>query len=79
MWKSYFRPLATTVWPALFPPWQRATTSTWRGDEGGGQEETHVVLVDDVVEDLALALVAPLSTQDDSNFARRQRSHELKL
>lgn len=28
MWKSYFVPLTTMVWPALFPPWQRAQRST---------------------------------------------------
>jgi hypothetical protein len=41
----------TSVWPALWPPWKRTTTSAWLRQP---------------VDDLALALVAPLGADDDN-------------
>src|SRR5216117_891104 len=46
--RTYFSRPTTTVWPALLPPANRATTLTWREE----------------VDDLPLALVPPLRADD---------------
>ena len=49
---TYFLPSTTSVWPALAPPAQRTTTGARLGQQ---------------VDDLALALVAPLRADDDDD------------
>ena len=54
---STSRPSRTIVWPALLPPWKRTTMSALLGEQ---------------VDDLALALVAPLGADDhDARHAQR--------
>ena len=51
-WVTYFLPPTTRVWPALAPPPQRATTWARLGQQ---------------VDDLALAFVPPLRSDDDDD------------
>ena len=54
---TVFLPPMTSVWPALCPPWKRATARGALGEQ---------------VDDLALALVAPLGADDDDEFAHER-------
>ena len=53
---TVFSPPTTSVWPALLPPWKRTTMSASLGEQ---------------VDDLALALVAPLGADDDEGLRSR--------
>ena len=51
---TVFLPPMTSVWPALWPPWKRATARGPLGQQ---------------VDDLALAFIAPLGADDDDELA----------
>ncbi len=58
---TVLRPPMTSVWPALWPPWKRTTPCALLGQP---------------VDDLALALIAPLGADDDDVLAHADRDRE---